>query len=240
MRVGPEPMVVAVIVRPAGLAAVEEAIRLKSDFAEAWYNLGLVHGLRDEPRKAIEASPFTKGVRQAMNEFFGDIRPATTMVEVSRLIDPDMLVEIEADAIVATADSALDLILQASLIVQFVMALLVGASVVSWAIILRKRKLVGAERLAYRGKSRTAEYDGNVRVRQAEGWLQAPRLVTTLAETGGGLREVEARHEIRNHDHVVAVQRADPRFAAGDSEGAAKIMSGYGADAVFFSPSVSP
>ena len=44
--------------------------------------------------------------------------------------------------------SALDLILQASLIVQFVMALLVGASVVSWAIILRKRKLVGAERLA--------------------------------------------------------------------------------------------
>lgn len=32
-------------------------------------------------------------------EFFGDIRPAATMVEVSRLIDPDMLVEIEATAI---------------------------------------------------------------------------------------------------------------------------------------------
>ena len=44
--------------------------------------------------------------------------------------------------------SALDLILQASLIVQFVMALLVGASVVSWAIILRKRQLLGTERLA--------------------------------------------------------------------------------------------
>ena len=44
--------------------------------------------------------------------------------------------------------SALDLILQASLIVQFVMALLVGASVVSWAILLRKRQLIGAERLA--------------------------------------------------------------------------------------------
>jgi len=42
--------------------------------------------------------------------------------------------------------SALDLILQASLIVQFVMALLVGASVVSWAIILRKRQLLVAER----------------------------------------------------------------------------------------------
>jgi biopolymer transport protein TolQ len=42
--------------------------------------------------------------------------------------------------------SALDLILQASLIVQFVMALLVGASVVSWAIIFRKQQLLGAER----------------------------------------------------------------------------------------------
>jgi biopolymer transport protein TolQ len=42
--------------------------------------------------------------------------------------------------------SALDLILQASLIVQFVMALLVGASVVSWAIIFRKRQLLVTER----------------------------------------------------------------------------------------------
>ena len=32
-------------------------------------------------------------------EVFGSIRPATTMVVVKRLIDPDMLVEIEADAI---------------------------------------------------------------------------------------------------------------------------------------------
>jgi len=31
-------------------------------------------------------------------EYFGEIMPATTMVEVSRLIDPDMLIEIEADA----------------------------------------------------------------------------------------------------------------------------------------------
>ena len=44
--------------------------------------------------------------------------------------------------------SALDLILQASLIVQFVMALLVGASVVSWAIIFRKRQLLKSERVA--------------------------------------------------------------------------------------------
>lgn len=35
---------------------------------------------------------------RAHGEYFGEIMPATTMVEVSRLIDPDMLIEIEADA----------------------------------------------------------------------------------------------------------------------------------------------
>ena len=46
-----------------------------------------------------EIGTFERVTGKAHGEVFASIRPATAMVEVSRLIDPDMLVEIEAEAI---------------------------------------------------------------------------------------------------------------------------------------------
>ncbi len=96
----------------AGTTALDEAGRLVGPgdaYAQARQALKLIEQalctagakLEDVVRTrmyVVDIDEHGTAVGRAHGEVFRDIRPAATMVEVSRLIDPQMLVEIEAEA----------------------------------------------------------------------------------------------------------------------------------------------
>lgn len=108
VRVGPHVWVAGTTaMTPGGLVgkgdAYAQAKQALATIEAALANAGA--SLSDVVRSRMYVTDMTRweAVGRAHGEAFANVRPAATMVEVSRLIDPDMLVEIEVEAYVPGA-----------------------------------------------------------------------------------------------------------------------------------------
>ncbi|MGY1746183.1 RidA family protein [Blastococcus sp. SYSU D00695] len=94
---GTTAVVDGVVVHPGDAAA--QTRHVLATIGDALRREGF--GLADVVRTRVYVTDIGRweDVGRAHGEVFGEIRPAATMVEVAGLIDPAMLVEIEADAV---------------------------------------------------------------------------------------------------------------------------------------------